>query len=96
MLEQLALSFQLGRHYITTPSHLDHLRDNFTLYVAMVISYQLGSAGVKSMSESKGQEPPLMLMLAERYVKLQHLVVTMNERLCNIEQCLGEDGDKDK
>ena len=86
--------FQLGRRYVTTPSHLDHLRDNFTLYVAMVTSYQLGSAGVKAMS--KGQEPPLLLKLAEKCMKLQHLLVTMNERVCDIEQCLRDDGDGDQ
>lgn len=90
----LLFSFQLGRRYVTTPSHLDHLRDNFTLYVAMVTSYQLGSAGVKAMS--KGQEPPLLLKLAEKCMKLQHLLVTMNERVCDIEQCLRDDGDGDQ
>ncbi|KAK7116586.1 uncharacterized protein [Littorina saxatilis] len=81
---------ELGRRYITTPSHLDHLRDNFTLYVTNVTSYQLGSAGVKAVSKFKGQEPPLLLKLAERCMKLQHLIVTLNERLYNIEHCLRE------
>ncbi|XP_076465785.1 protein Mis18-alpha-like [Babylonia areolata] len=85
---------ELGRRYLTTPSHLDHLRDHFTLHVAMVTSYQLGSAKVKAMSENKGQELPLLVKVAERCMKLQHLVLSLNERLCTVERFLqeGEEG----
>ncbi|KAL8602239.1 hypothetical protein ACOMHN_022752 [Nucella lapillus] len=76
---------ELGRRYITTPSHLDHLRDNFTFGVAMVTSYQLGSAKMKGMSEAKGQEPCLLLKVAETCMKLQHLMLALNERMCAVE-----------
>ncbi|XP_025077120.1 protein Mis18-alpha-like [Pomacea canaliculata] len=86
---------EIGRYYVTTPRQLDHLRGNFTLYVAMVTRYQLGNAGTKRISKDCN-DPPLLFELADRCFKIQHLVVMLNARLTNVEKCLTADGDEEE
>ncbi|XP_061596627.1 protein Mis18-alpha [Cololabis saira] len=85
----------LGMMYTSTPKHLDHKRFSFCLGVAHIDSYVLGSARQLRPPEGATEQPVTLEyrgVVEQQVLEMKMLVLTMSQRLEEIEAGLREDG----
>ncbi|XP_014665855.1 PREDICTED: protein Mis18-alpha-like [Priapulus caudatus] len=79
----------IGRVYKTTPKKLDEVRDLFMFSVPMISSYHLGSFEQKTNTNAENLlDIPTARYLNSQLWKIQSLIVTMNNRLTALENCV--------
>ncbi|KAM3869236.1 protein Mis18-alpha [Diretmus argenteus] len=87
----------LGMVYVSTPKRLDHKRFTFCFNVADIETYVLGSANQMVAAESSKQQPVTLEyrdIVEEELTKMKTLVVSMAQRLGEIEAGLQEGCDE--
>ncbi|XP_031567475.1 protein Mis18-alpha-like [Actinia tenebrosa] len=89
-LQCTACQAKIGRIYKTTPRKLDMIRDIYTLDCSSIKSYQLGSQKAKNTFKSTEEilEIPTAQVLHSEIIKVQSVIVTLNERLQALESQL--------
>ncbi|XP_045197195.2 uncharacterized protein LOC123551944 [Mercenaria mercenaria] len=79
----------LGKQYLASPPELDYIRGSFTLHVEKLNSYEVGSAEARGNSDLADMvNVPSPGYLMARMNKMQFLIVSMNDRIKNLEACL--------
>ncbi|XP_032234847.1 protein Mis18-alpha isoform X2 [Nematostella vectensis] len=82
----------IGRIYRTTPLELDMIRDVFSLDCSSIKSYELGTQAGKNSYKTADEllDIPTAKDLKNEILKLQSVVVSLNERLQSVEKVIPE------